>query len=71
MARSGSFLGPSEIFGVPLSVVHPPDNNVAGSQFHPLLRDPALGLDDERMREMQKEIMGLLSVLQITRDLPQ
>lgn len=70
MARIGSFMGPSQVFGMPLSVVKPPDNQVAGSQFHPSLRDPALGLDEARMRELQDEILSLYRTLQIGRDLP-
>lgn len=70
MARVGQFLGPSEVFGAPLAIVKPPDNNVAKSRFAPQLLDPALGLDEARMSELNQEINELFRVLQIGRDLP-
>ena len=71
MARVGGFLGPSEGYGAPLSVVHPPDNDVSKSRYHPSLLDPKLKLDEERMRELQDEILALFAALRIARDLPQ
>ena len=70
MARIGQFLGPSEVYSAPLSVIHPADNNVSKSNFHPSLLDPKLKLDDERMRELQNEINALLAVLKMARELP-
>ena len=70
MARVGSFLGPTQTFGAPLSVIKPPDNNVAASRFHPALMDPKLHLTEQEMRDLQDEINGLYAVLRIGADLP-
>lgn len=71
MARIGSFLGPEEVYGRPLSVVHPKDNNVTKSRFHESLLDPKLKLTDERRRELQDEILELLAILKLARDFPE
>ena len=70
MARIGSFLGPTEPFGAPLSVIKPPDNNTTASRYHPSLMDPALHLSDQQRQDMQAEIDDLLAVLKMARDLP-
>lgn len=70
MARVGSFLGPTLVYGAPLSIVHPSDNNVAGSQYHPSLRDPSLNLTDKQMYDLQQEINELYRTLQLSQDLP-
>lgn len=65
MARIGEFAGPSVEFGVPLSFVHPKDNNFLKAQFHPFLLDPRLKLTDKQRRELQKEIEDLFGLLQL------
>jgi len=70
VARVGQFLGPTEVYGAPLAIAHPADNNVAGSRYHPLLLDPKLNLDEQQMSDMQQQIMELFRVLQLGRDLP-
>lgn len=69
-ARQGSFLGPTQNYGAPLSVIKPPDNNVASSRYHPSLMDPSLHLSEQQMRDLQDEIMGLYAVLQTGAALP-
>lgn len=68
MARTGQFLGPTQVFGAPLAIVHPPDNNVVKSRYHPSLI--AGDYTEEQMRDMQDEINALLAVLQIIGNLP-
>lgn len=70
MARIGSFLGPTQIYGAPLSVVHPPDNNVASSRYNQALMDPNLNLDEATRRDLQAQIDELTAVLKTGRDLP-
>jgi hypothetical protein len=70
VARVGSFLGPTQAYGAPLSVVHPSDNDFTKSKYHPSLLDPKLKLTQEELDEIQKEILELLRTLQVGRDLP-
>jgi hypothetical protein len=70
MARMGQFLGPTEAYGVPLSIIHPADSNVTASRFHASLLDPKLKLDEETMMDLQDQILELLAVLKVTRDFP-
>lgn len=70
MARIGQFIGPTEAYSAPLNVIHPPDNNIAKSSYHPSLLDPKLKLDEKRQRELQEEILALMAVLKMARDLP-
>lgn len=69
MARVGVFAGPTEEYGLPLSFVHPPDNDFAKAFFHPSLLDKKLKLTDEQRRRLQDEIDALFGVLQIGSDL--
>lgn len=70
MARVGSFLGPTQVFGAPLSLVLPPDNNVSKSRYDPALQDPSLKLTDQQKSDLQDEIDQLYAALQVGRDLP-
>lgn len=70
MVRSGQFLGPSQVFGAPLAIVKPPDNDVTKSRYHPSLLDPSLKLTEDQMRDLQNEINELYRTLQLGRDLP-
>jgi hypothetical protein len=68
VARIGSFLGPSEAYGAPLSVIHPIDNDTTKSRFHASLRDPKLKLTETQMIELNDQILELLSILKLARD---
>jgi hypothetical protein len=65
MARMGRFAGPSEVYGPPLSYIHPVDNDFAKAKFHPSLLDPRLKITNKRRRKLQLEmddVAGLLVV---------
>lgn len=70
MSRSGQFSGPSEEYGVPLSVVLTPDNNLGDSLFHQSLNDPKLKLDQAEKDRLQQEIDDLLRTLQLSGEVP-
>ena len=67
----GQFLGPTEIYSTPVNLVHPPDNDVAKSRYHPSLLDPRYELTEEQQRELQDQIDELFAVLRIIREMPQ
>lgn len=70
MARIGSFSGPSEEYGVPLSFVHPPDNDFSKARWSPELLDPNLKLTDEERQRLQDEIDDLFGLGKWTEYLP-
>lgn len=66
MARTGQFFGTSLQFGEPLSVVHPPDNDVARAQFDEDLWAENLTL--EEMYQLQQELNDLYGTMVLARD---
>lgn len=68
MARMGVFAGPTEEYGLPLSFVHPADNDMAKARFQTLLLDPRLDLTNRQRREIQQEIDQLSAVFRLIRD---
>lgn len=62
MARFGAFSGPSEEYGVPLSFVHPVDNDFSKARWSPQLLDPKLKLTDEERQALQDEIDQLIAL---------
>ena len=68
MARMGQFAGPNEQYGLPLSYIHPRDNDMAKAKFHPVLLDPRWKLTYKQKREMQAEIDDLTKSLQYGRE---
>lgn len=68
MARTGSFAGPTEQYGLPLSFVHPKDNDFAKARFTPLLLDPRWDITQKQRREIQQEIDDLLGLLKLGRE---
>ena len=69
MARIGSFSGGGELFGRPMSVVHPRDNNVDGARYSDALRDATLKLTEAQRDELQREIDDLFGALRGEREL--
>jgi hypothetical protein len=70
MARQGSFIGPTAVYGTPLSTVQPADNVINRSPYYPGLLDPKLKLTDDQRRQLNDEINALAAILRIARDLP-
>lgn len=70
MARIGAFSGPSEVYGDPLTVVHPPDNNVDAARFHQALLDPSLQLTEAQKADLQQQILELSALMRLGRDTP-
>lgn len=69
MARAGSFSGPTEPYGQPLSVVKAPDN-VEASKYAEALMDPSLELTDAQKIELQAKIDELFGLLRTIGNLP-
>lgn len=67
----GAFSGPAEEYGVPLSFVHPPDNDFSKAKWSAALLDPSLKLTDEERQALQDEIDGLFALGKLTDNLPQ
>lgn len=70
MARAGSFSGPTEPYGQPLSVVKAPDN-VEASKYAEALMDPSLELTDAQKIELQAKIDELFGLLRIIGQIPE
>jgi hypothetical protein len=68
MARMGSFSGGGQLFGQPIAVVHPPDNNVQAARYAPELLDPSLQLTEQQREELQQRVDELYGVLRGERD---
>ncbi len=68
MARSGSFSGGGQLYGQPMAVIHPPDNNVDASRYAPELLDPSMQLTEEQKEELQERIDELYGVMRGERD---
>lgn len=69
-ARIGQFSGPTELYGTPLAIIHPPDNNVDATKFHDALKDPGLKLTDKQRDDLQQQILELSALFQLARELP-
>ena len=65
--RSGSFSRGGVAYGLPLSYIHPADNQMP-AQFISELEDAALGLTLEQKQELQDRIDDLHGVLRGERD---
>jgi hypothetical protein len=68
VARMGTFAGASEAYGVPLSFIHPADNDFAKARFHPILLDPRLKLTNKQRRRLQGEIDDLAGLGRLARE---
>jgi hypothetical protein len=68
MARMGTFAGASEVYGLPLSYIHPKDNDFAKARFHPILLDPRLKLTDKQRRSLQEKIDDLAGLGRLARE---
>ena len=68
MARTGSFSGGGQLFGQPMSIAHPPDNNVDAARYAPGLLDPSLKLTEAQREELQKQIDELYGTFRGERD---
>jgi hypothetical protein len=68
MARMGSFAGGGNLYGEPLSIIHPPDNNVDAARYAPELLDKSLKLTEAQREELQKQVDELYGVLRGERD---
>ena len=68
MARTGSFSGGGQLFGAPIAVVHPPDNNVDAVRYAPELLDPSLQLTEQQREELQARVDELYGTLRGERD---
>lgn len=66
MARMGNFAGPSEQYGVPLSFIHPKDNDFAKARFNPILLDPRWKLTDQQRRDLQQKADDLAQTLALS-----
>jgi hypothetical protein len=64
----GNFTGPSEQYGVPLSFIHPKDNDFAKAKFNPILLDPRWKLTDKQRRELQQKADDLAGLMGYGRD---
>ena len=62
----GSFSGPTEEYGVPLSSVHPTDNDFSKARWHPSLLDPKLKLTEEERQRLQDEIDQVFALEKLT-----
>lgn len=69
MARIGSFSGGGDLYGRPLSIVHPKDNNVDGARYSEVLRSASLKLTDVQRDDLQREIDDLFNALRAEQDL--
>lgn len=67
--RMGQFAGPSEQYGLPLSFVHPVDNDFIKAEFNPILLDPRWKLTDKQRRKLQDEVDKVTDLLQAGRDI--
>jgi hypothetical protein len=67
MPRSGEFAGMTHVYGQPLSVVKPPDNNVAGARYSAALVKYAADnkLTQREKDDLQRQIEELYSVWKI------
>ena len=59
----GRFTGPSEQYGVPLSFIHPKDNDFAKARFNPILLDPRWKLTDQQRRDLQTKADDLARMM--------
>jgi len=59
----GNFAGPSEQYGLPLSFIHPVDNDFAKARFHPILLDPRWKLTDKQRRDIQEKADDTAAIL--------
>lgn len=64
----GQFSGGNKLYGAPLSIVHPPDNNVDAARYAPELLDPSLKLKEKQREELQDRIDELYGVMRGERD---
>ena len=65
MARMGNFSGATEQYGVPLSYIHPADNDFGKAKYHPTIMDIRFGLNSKQKDQAQREIDEVFAVLQV------
>lgn len=68
MARVGQFAGRTFEWNSPLAVVHPPDNQIKGYQYHPTLRAKMNQYTEEQLRDLEEQIRELEAVMRIDRE---
>ncbi len=68
MARAGQFAGASEQYGIPLSFIHPKDNDFAKARFSPSILDPRYGLTAKQRRRAQKAADDLANFFRSLRE---
>lgn len=68
MARMGTFTGATEVYGDPVSFVHPKDNDFDKARFSDAVLDPRFKLTDKQMRDAQREIDDLMYFLGLGRE---
>jgi len=68
MARMGTFAGATEIYGDPVSFVHPKDNDFDKARFSNPLLDPRFDMTDKQRREAQQKIDDLMYFLGLGRE---
>lgn len=68
MARIGTFAGPSEEYGAPVSFVYPPDGDFEKGRFTDTLLDPRLDLTKKQRRAIQEEVDEFFALLKLGRD---
>ena len=66
--RVGQFSGQTFEWQAPLSIVHPPDNQIRGYQFHESLRSKMGQYTEEQLWELESQIRELEAVLRVDRD---
>lgn len=70
MARTGSFNGPSETYGQPLSFVTPPDSDFARGKYDQALMDPSLKLTQDQLDDLQAQIDEAFAIEKLASELP-
>lgn len=70
MARSGEFSGATHVYGQPLSVVKPPDNDFTKGRYSTDLTRYARdnNLTQEQQDDLQQQIEELYDVWRVARD---
>ena len=65
MARMGNFSGATETYGVPLSYIHPKDNDFGKAKYHEIIQDARFGLNTKQKNAAQREVDEVFAALQV------
>lgn len=68
MPRIGQFSGRTFQRNMPLSIVHPPDNVILGTQYHELLREKMGELTAAQLDDLERQIRELEAIGQLNRE---